>query len=175
MIGIVNNGEKKDYPVEQEQNMTMQQVQNAFGQTAIQLGSIADSLGVMSTAIKKHETAIVTLDEKLDALREDHEREKQLRKDRERIEEDEVNSLSMAIKNRVTDLLREHDRFDLFGRFTAQCRNDARKYSYYRGIGGRSTKFMYYQELLDYVGNWTPEHWGVVGYINHLDSLRESK
>lgn len=169
MIGIVNDESTR------EQNMSMQQVQNAFGQTAIQLGSIADSLGVMSTAIKKHETEIVTLNEKLDALREDHEREKQLRKDMQKIDEEEVNNITIAIKNRITDLLKKHDRFDLFGRFCAQCRNDARKYSYYRGIGGRATKYMYYPELLDYIGGWIPEQWGVVGYINHLDELKERR
>lgn len=109
--------------------------------------------------------------EDISSIREDFEAEKARNRDRERIEADEVNHITQAIKSRVSDLLSNSGRIDdMFGKFTAKCRVDAQRYSYYRGRNAVDTKVMYYETLLEYIGNWTPEGFGgVTGYLNHLD------
>lgn len=173
MIGIVNDGDKKEYPVEQEQNMTMQQVQNAFGQTAIQLGSIADSLGVMSTAIKKHDNAIRTLGEQQKATDQKIDDLTSYIKETEYIEPFEVRELHNAIKSRVADLLGSINRIDekyLWACVMRKCWGDCKKYSMMAGNAGVYTKRRHYNEVLNYIGGWEPEGYGgLTGYINHLD------
>lgn len=173
MIGIVNDGDKKEYPVEQEQNMTMQQVQNAFGQTAIQLGSIADSLGVMSTAIKKHDNEIRTLGEQQKATDQKIDDLTNYIKETEYVNPPETREFDNSITSRVTDLLRSINRIDdkyLWGCMKRKCWSDCKRYSMMVGTGGVYTQHRHYNEVLNYIGGWEPEGYGgLTGYINHLD------
>lgn len=175
MIGIVNDENKKEYPVEQEQNMSMQQIQNTIGQVALQLGGIADTLGVIGNTVKRHEVEISTAKEEISTLKHDFETYKEIQADKEFILPKRVNELSNAVETRVSDLLRQHNRFDLYGRFKAQLWRNAKRYSYMVGKAGVYTQDKYFHEVMDYIGRWEPENYGTVGYINHLDSLRESK
>ena len=150
--------------------MTAEQLQNALGRLALSSNAIAESVGVIQNTLTEHGRQIMGVKEDISSIREDFEAEKARARDRERIEADEVNNVTQAIKSRVADLLSEVDRMDRFGRFTAKCRCDAKRHSYYRGVNAVDTKRMYYKELLEYIGNWTPEGFGgVAGYLNHLD------
>ena len=151
--------------------MTAEQLQNALGRLALSSNAIAESVGVIQNTLVEHNKMIMKNREDYASLKEDFEAEKALRRDRERIEADEVNHITQAIKSRVSDLLSGSGRIDdMFGKFTAKCRVDAQRYSYYRGRNAVDTKVMYYEALLEYIGNWTPEGYGgVSGYINHLD------
>ena len=155
---------------------TLQQIQNAVGSLALSSKALAESLGVMQTTIVDLGKRMMRSEEGISSLREDFEAEKARNRDRERIDADEVENITQAIKNRVTDLLKDVDRFDKFGSFTAKCRCDANRFSYYRGKNAVDTKRIYYRELLEYIGKWTPEGYGgVAGYINHLDSIQNRK
>ena len=150
--------------------MTAEQLQNALGRLALSSNAIAESVGVIQNTLVEHNREIMGVKEYLSSFREDFEAEKARNRDRERIEADEVNNVTQAIKSRVADLLSEVDRLDMFGKFTSKCRCDAKRHSYYRGVNAVDTKRMYYKELLEYIGNWTPEGFGgVAGYLNHLD------
>ena len=150
--------------------MTAEQLQGALGTLTISTKTIANSLGVLQSAVSEHSMKLMQHDEEIASFRQDFEAEKARNRDRERIEADEVNHVTEAIKSRVKDLLDDTGRFDLFGKFCAKCRCDCKRHSYYRGINAVDTKQMYYRELLEYIGNWTPEGFGgVSGYINHLD------
>lgn len=150
--------------------MTVEQLQNALGRLALNSNTIAESVGLMQNTLVEHHKAIMGVKEDISSMREDFEAEKARNRDRERIEADEVNNVTQAIKSRVRDLLSDVDRFDKFGSFTSKCRHDAKRHSYYRGTNAVDTKRMYYKELLEYIGNWTPEGFGgVAGYLNHLD------
>lgn len=151
--------------------MTAEQLQNALGRLALSSNAIAESVGVIQNTLVEHNREIMCVKEDLSSFRDDFEAEKARNRDRERIEADEVNHITQAIKSRVSDLLSDSGRIDdMFGKFTAKCRVDAQRYSYYRGRNAVDTKVMYYETLLEYIGNWTPEGYGgVSGYINHLD------
>ena len=151
--------------------MTLDQLQNAVGSLALSSKMVADSVGVIQNTVVDHEKRIMKNSEDYASLRKDFEEEKALRRDRERIEADEVNHITQAIKSRVKDLLDDSGRIDdMFGKFTAKCRSDAQRYSYYRGRNVVDTKVMYYEALLEYIGKWTPEGYGgVSGYISYLD------
>lgn len=148
--------------------MTTQEVQNALGQLALKHSAVLDAIGVVQNSVKEHEREILSVKETVGALRDDFEAEKQIRKNRERIDAGEVNNLTRVICHRCEDLLRKEDRLDLLGKFTSKCRHDCKINSYYYGKSGVDTLRMYYNELIEYIGAWTPEGWGVVGYINHL-------
>lgn len=151
--------------------MTLEQLQNALGTFVLKSNALADGIGVMQNTLKQHEKGIMQINEEIASIRDDFEAEKERTRNRERIEADEVNHITEAIKSRVTDLLSKLDRFDKFGALTAKCRCDAKRHSYYRGINAVDTKVMYYNDLLEYIGKWTPEGYGgVSGYINHLDA-----
>lgn len=138
--------------------MTAEQLQNALGRLALSSNAVAESVGVIQETITEHTRQIMGVKEDISSIREDFEAEKALRRDRERIEADEVNHITQAIKSRVKDLLDDSGRIDdMFGKFTAKCRNDAQRYSYYRGRNAVDTKVMYYEALLEYIGKWTPE------------------
>lgn len=151
--------------------MTAEQLQNALGRLALSSNAIAESVGVIQNTLTEHGRQIMGVKEDVSSIREDFEAEKARNRDRERIEADEVNHITQAIKSRVSDLLSDSGRIDdMFGKFTAKCRCDAKRHSYYRGVNAVDTKRMYYKELLEYIGNWTPEGFGgVAGYLNHLD------
>ncbi len=150
--------------------MTAEQLQNALGRLALSTNTVAESVGVIQKTITEHTRQIMSVKEDVSSIREDLEAEKARARDRERIEADEVNNVTQAIKSRVADLLSEVDRLDMFGKFTAKCRCDAKRHSYYRGTNAVDTKRIYYRELLEYIGKWTPEGFGgVAGYLNHLD------
>lgn len=152
--------------------MTAEQLQYALGRLALSSNAVAESVGLIQKTITEHTKQIMGVKEDLSSFREDFEAEKARNRDRERIEADEVNNVTQAIKSRVTDLLTEANRFDVFGKFTAKCRCDAKRHSYYRGTNAVDTKRIYYRELLEYIGNWTPEGYGgVAGYLNHLDEF----
>lgn len=147
--------------------MTMEQVQSAVGRIALQIGALAESLGVISDAVKRHESAISRHDvkfEEVDAFIAEQ-------KDKEIIDASEVSNIAKCIKNRCIDLLKDSERLDLVGKFMVKCRVDLRDNTHYIGRSGVYTKKLYYQSILDYIGNWTPEGWGTHGYINHLDAL----
>lgn len=150
--------------------MSAAQLQDALGKLALSSNAVAESVGVIQNTLTEHGRQIMGVKEDISSIREDFEAEKAKNRDRERIEADEVNNVTQAIKSRVADLLSEVDRLDMFGKFTSKCRCDAKRHSYYRGTNAVDTKRIYYRELLEYIGNWTPEGFGgVAGYLNHLD------
>lgn len=157
--------------------MTVGELQNAFGRFMLKVDSLVDGMGVLKNAVGDHEKHLMRHDEEISSMRSDFEAEKARNRNRERIEADEVNHITQAIKSRVKDLLDDSGRIgDMFGLFTAKCRIDAQRYSYYRGVNAVDTKRMYYRELLEYIGKWTPEGYGgVSGYISHIDEKRRKR
>ena len=177
MIGIVNDDNKvedmKDFPVEQEQTFSAQQLQNALGQLAVKTGSLVDAIGVIEVNVKRHETEIRTLgeqqkttDQKIDDLT-------LYIKETEYIEPFEAREFHNAIKSRVGDLLNGINRIEdkyLWRCMMCKCWNDCKKYSMMAGNAGVYTKKRHYKEVLNYIGGWEPEGYGgLTGYINHLD------
>ena len=153
--------------------MTVEQLQNALGRLVLSSNAVAESVGVIQNTLIEHSRQILGVKEDISSIREDFEAEKARNRDRERIEADEVNHISEAIKSRVVDLLSEIDRLDLYGKVAAKCRCDAKRHSYYRGINAVDTKLIYYAELLEYIGKWIPEGYGgISGYVSHLDSIK---
>ena len=157
--------------------MTAEQLQNALGRLALSSNAVAESVGLIQNTLTEHNREIMRVKEDISSIKEDFETEKARARDRERIEADEVNHVTQAIKSRVKDLLDDSGRIgDMFGLFTAKCRADAQRYSYYRGRNAVDTKRMYYRELLEYIGKWTPEGYGgVSGYISHIDEARRKR
>lgn len=173
MIGIVNDGDKKEYPVEQEQTFSAQQLQNALGQLAVKTGSIVDAIGVIEVNVKGHETAIRTLGEQQKATDQKIDDLTNYIKETEYIEPFEVRELHNAIKSRVADLLGSINRIEdkyLWACMMRKCWGDCKKYSMMAGNAGVYTKRRHYNEVLNYIGGWEPEGYGgLTGYINHLD------
>lgn len=154
-------------------SITFEQMQGIVNQTAMNVSVMSDNLGIITHTVKNVVNDVKSIKEEIGTLRNDFEAQKQLTKDRERVDQDEVDGITNTIDNRVTDILKQCNRYDLYGSFCSKCRHDARKHSYYRGRAGWGTKKMYLPELIEYIGAWTPEGWGIVGYINHLDVLRK--
>lgn len=151
--------------------MTAEQIQNAVGRTALQIGTIADTLGVVTDTIKRHEESIHVFEKKFENV----ESFMAEQKDKEIIDAHDVANISKCIKNRCIDILKPHDRLDIVGKFMKKCRVDLGDNTHYIGKSGVYTQRIYYQQVLDYIGCWMPEGWGIAGYINHLDELKKQR
>lgn len=109
----------------------------------------------IGNVVGNHETRIVTLEESIT------------------LNEEEIQAITDAIQNRVGYLLFQSGRMDLYGGFTAKCRRDCSRYSYYRGVSGRQTLRIRFYDLLSFIKSWEPMGYdGVDDYIDHLDELR---
>lgn len=132
-------------------------------------GKMQEQIGIIYEKSKDHEDRLISIEARQDKAKKDFDKYVALQQERERIEPSEYNEIQIAKENRVSDLLREYDRFDLYGKFCAKLLKDARKEA---GYNGYYTMAKYMDSLLKYIGTWEPKgHGGVIGYINHLDSL----
>lgn len=158
-----------------EQNtqlMTKDEIQSALGQTVMSLGVIQNDLKTIFDETKKLRSDVNELKE---GEKEHYEEFKALKtkvNDNSFIDLVEYNNLQETKKMRCADLLREPDRFDLFGRFAAQCLREARSNANYLG---HYTMKKDYQNLLEWIGSWIPARGGVKGYIIHLDALHDEE
>lgn len=143
-------------------------------QLGFNLQTISESLGVISVVTKDHETRLKTLEE-ADKTKDGKFKEfEEKLNDQKIVDDEQQQAFKNSIHNRVGDLLRSRDRFDLFGSFARQCWSECKSYSKMRGTSGIRTKQIYFNEVLNFIGNWEPmKYGGTDGYINHLDSKKE--
>ena len=152
--------------------MSAQDVQNALGQLALREATTKEQMGVLVEDMKSERIARLALDSRESSHYEEFLQYQEKQRQKERVDEAAAKEYGIAISNRITDLLSERNRFDLFGSFSKKCWIDAKKHSYMVGKHGMYTKQMYHTDVINYIGTWEPYGWGVDGYIEHLDSMK---
>jgi len=152
--------------------MTAEQIQDALGKFIVGASAMQKDIQTLHSYVEDEHNERVHLDERESRHYKELKTEIEIINDRERVDEEESNEFYKSVSARVTDLLKEHNRFDLFQSFSRKCWNDCKKYSYMCGRRGASTKKRFYSEVQNYIGKWEPVgHGGTAGYINHLDVL----
>ena len=149
----------------------LNQVIEVVQKTAFNVAGISEQLGLCATRIGKNSAEILQVRNDLDDFKETYTRDREAARQRERVEAEEVQEYSDAISNRVSTLLRQRDRFDLYGSFCKRCWWDAKKHSALRGRGGIDTRKMFHLDVIAYINSWEPYGCGTEGYIRHLDSM----
>lgn len=158
-----------------EQNnqlMTKDEIQNALGQTVMSLGVIQNDLKTIFDETKKLRSDVNELKTNESDHYEEFKALKTKVNDETCLNAVEFNNVQETKKMRCADLLKESNRFDLYGLFTKQCLVEARAHANYLG---RYTMKKDYQNLLEWIGSWIPARGGVTGYIIHLDTLHDEK
>ena len=136
-----------------------------------------EQLGVITTQLKDHEVRIRETKEELHSFKEEQNALWEKQKENEQIDASQRNELRICIENRVADLFRqnnfsEEDFKKYFGKFMNKAWRDVKRYSYVLGDAGVYTKLKYFNDVKEYIGTWTPHGYGVMGYKEHLDSLK---
>lgn len=145
-------------------------------QVGFNVASMSNALGVVATKVQEHDNRIATSENEINNLNKRIDDVNTRLNDSIKIDEEQMQTLTESINNRTRDLLAPRDRFDLFGRFTRQCWHESKKHSKVRGRGGSQTKKVYYNDCLNFIGNWEPMTFGGTdGYINHLDLIQSEK
>ena len=143
-------------------------------QTALNISSISDQMGIVTTKVKQLSIESRENREGLKALRQDFEDEKERNRLNEYIDPSQVQELDEALKNRVSDICNDHNCFDLFGKLKRKGWNDAKKYSNVVGKAGVYTKRIHFESAVEYLATWSPHGWGILGYIKHLRGLEKT-
>ena len=145
--------------------------------TAMTTAANSEQLGLVIMKVKDIEAAQRELKEKHNTLVNHFGDYIEKQKQKEYIAPDEYQELDQLLTNRVNDLLRtygiNHNKY--FGKFKSQAWRDGKRYSHVVGKGGVYTKHMYFEDVKEYYGSWTPHGYGVQGYVNHLNALEEIK
>lgn len=156
----------------------MSNTEEMLNQAALIAKMNGEQIGVLSTQVKDHELRIRDAEKSIGDIKTEMETEREKMKQRERIEADEVNELNICMDNRIANLFHENDFSDddfkkYFGKFKSKMWKDLKKQSFVRGHAGVDTKRMYFNDVKEYCGTWTPHGYGTTGYIEHLDSLKK--
>ena len=146
-------------------------------QTAATTAANAQQLGVVITQVQTLEVGQRELEQKHDALATSFEDYKKAQKEKEYIEPEQSQELDQLITNRVNDLLNANgiSISKYFGKFKSKAWQDGKKHSFVVGKAGVYTKRMFFEDVKEYYGTWTPHGYGVEGYVNHLNILKEDK
>lgn len=138
-----------------------------------QVTALSKQMGINTSAIKRHEVEITGLKEDFSSFKEIYEQDKEIAKQNEYISPAERQELADALTNRVTDICKSHDCFNLFGEFKRKGWADSKKYANVVGTGGVYTKKLHFRDAIDYIGTWQPHGYGVTGYIEHLKNRKK--
>lgn len=144
-------------------------------QTAFNLSAVSEQMGIIASEIKSLKVSVMEQEAKVSDVANDLAQYKESQRQKEWIEPSDAQEYEDAISDRVAELLKPVDRFDLFGKFKMKCWCDAKKHSYMRGHSGIYTKKMFHQDVIDYIRSWQPYSYGVYGYIEHLDELASKR
>ena len=155
--------------MEKNEIMSASDIQDALGKLIKLEGSMLGKIGQIDLEIRTIKEDHDGLSKRVDDLVKE-------KRENDRIEESDSEEFKKVIINRVADILRSYDRFDLFGSFCRKCWIDAKRYSGMVGYRGLFTKRKDYNRVMDFLGTWIPAGYGgIVGYITHLDMLKENK
>lgn len=133
------------------------------------LTTMREQMGVVVSTVKKLE--IDDREERAwrSSFLEQYEMDKEIARQRERIEPEESEELHHMIKSRVASLLNDYGiDFSFFKGFCMKAWCDAKAYGNVSGKRGVETKRMFFQSAKDYINSWTPHGFSVEGYRDHL-------
>ena len=154
--------------------MDLSQVIELSKQTALNLSGVAKQMGIITTKIKEQDIEIREIKNDFESFKEEQKSEWMKQKEKEYIEPDEQQELDQCITNRIVDLFKENGFSDddfkkYFGWFKKKAWADGKRYSHVVGKSGVYTRKMYFNEVKEYYGTWTPHGYGVIGYRDHLN------
>ena len=144
-------------------------------ETVKTLKSQNDHLLILSEMVRKNAIAIRKLDDGYETLKKDI----RFIADNEYVSPAERQKIADAVKNRVTDILRIKNftprQYKYYYRqFAKKIWIDAKRDSMAVGRGGVYTKHRHYKEVINYIGVWEPEGYGIDGYFEHLRMIRSA-
>lgn len=144
-------------------------------QTAFNVAGISEQMGIIKSSVDNLKVNHARLEDRVNNNEIEFQQYREAARQKERVEAEEVKEYEDTITNRVTELLKDRGRFDLFGVFKRKCWCDAKRHSYMLGKSGVDTKKMFHQDVINYIGTWQPHGYGTDGYIEHIDSERSKK
>ena len=154
--------------------------------TAMSVSGLLQQVGIVTAKLSEHEMKMNDLDAHYDQRFKIIERRVSVREQKEILDNSQRRHIRQAVRNRVYALLGVE--FE-DGKMTAESRRDSEPYRHgffrkcYTDAKNHSrmaeefadTLSIDYDEVMGYIKAWVPEQYGVEGYKEHLDGLREAR
>ena len=148
-----------------------------FQQMIMTTAANAKQLGLVIPQVKELELGQRELRQDHNTLKGEFEDYKKAQKEKEYIPPEQVQELDELLTNRVSELLNSrglsHKKY--FGKFKRKAWSDGKRHSYVVGKAGVYTKSMFFNDVKEYYGSWTPHGYGVDGYVNYLNTSEGEK